>query len=151
MALYTTVRGWVNYRGDQEERAVRQAIHTAAVRAADHVWPHDREFIRNYATQVPAGWHFLRGLDEQINGGFAFWGGWVRGHEAFLIRDQIEAVAAILRPEHDLGRPDGLVGYELQGLFDVDDDERTLEWRIYGGAVHENEREIPLSDEQRIG
>lgn len=95
-----------------------------------------------------AGWHFVEGTDG-FAGSFAFWGGVIRKREQFLIRDQIEAIAAVLQPDHDY-MPDGRIGYDLQGLFDVRVQHGlALEWRLYGGAVHENEREIPLSDEQR--
>ncbi|HEX8298720.1 MAG TPA: hypothetical protein VF594_06115 [Rubricoccaceae bacterium] len=132
-------RGWVNYPGATEKAALLAAL-DAAVERADNP---------EYARAVAANWRFVE--DPFPAGGycghFAFWVGTVRAVELPFVRAQVEAVAAALEPEVEW-LPDGRTRYELQGLFDVSmEGERPREWRLYGRAVHEHEREVPPWEE----
>ena len=149
MALYTSVRGWVNYHGESQGEAIRRAIAVAAERAPERVEPHDdRAFAERYAADIAAGWRFIAESLGWGGASLAVWSGVIRNYELFLLRDQVEAIATVLRPEHDY-RPDGQLGYWLQGLFDVRVDEGpALEWRLYNGTLHENERPIPRASEE---
>ena len=140
MGLYTSVRGWVNYHEERQEDAIRAAIASAVERAQDS----------ESAAYVASYWQFIKSGAGSFGGEFAFWGGVVKNTDRFIVKAQIESIAAALPPDLDTF-PDGRHGYGLQGLFDVRIDEGPrLEWRLYGGALHENSREIPLWGEQRL-
>ena len=128
MGMYYHVTGWISYGDGAEGTVARRAIATAA----------EQHPKQNYATQVAASWKFV-GEPYGFGVNLSVWNGAVQ--DLSIVRSQVEAVAAVLRPA-----PDGYRGWSLVGHFDVTsdyDDWEPVEWRVYGGAVHEAAREVP--------